>query len=427
MLANSFLAACIFATAAAAADDALNAYGGTGPDVLCVYTLSGSYATLQRILYYVLLAYGVLGRRQPWLVTGALVGSMSYGGAAALHSIILVAQSRSRFALDLDIYGVFAVTSTGVLLTAPLLAFSSTLRTVGREVQTIVVLWSLLMLLGAILSVCCIYAKETFVQAPTCLPPGGEEILSAVSVFPSPTDNCTYACFPEAHRLLRGSGDIIAWPNLTNTASAVAGVFLPTISAVLPPTFIYLIVYLVRRRRGKPYCGPSHTTTPPAIAKLELGWIWERFREWWSNRGSSTTIRRHRAQIPTSRRSKVQRLFQYYCIIVSFGAYVVNIILNEIRLHVLPVNEMPYEVGQWSPWVSVALVVVAQIINHFSGRKWGRMNMQDEEQSLDMRAFTGSTFRRQSTVKSTGWNEEAGIRARRSTAEDSITKRRNSF
>ncbi|KAK1764384.1 hypothetical protein QBC33DRAFT_547062 [Phialemonium atrogriseum] len=425
MLTYSLIAASTLSTAAAAYP--VNAYNGYGPDVLCVYPLSGAYAPLQRILYYALLAYGVLGRRQPWLVTGALASSMSYGGAAAIHSVVLVTRARSQYALDLDIYGVFAITSAGVMLTAPLLAFSTTLRTVGNEVRTIIMLWASLMLLGAILAVCAIYAKDHFMEAPTCLPPGVTVLSAAASLLESPTDNCTYACFPQEHPLLRRPTDIMAWPNKTDPAQSVTGVFLPTLSSAIPLALIYLVTYLIRKRRGDPCPATNHATSPPGLARLELGWIGDWLRRRRHDRASSAAGSPARAQGRADRRFKFRAAFQYYCVLVSFGAFVANTILNEVRLQPLPADEMPYEVGQWAPWVSVLLVVVAQIINHFSGKRRRRESMRDEEGDICARQLTGSTLHRQSTVGSGEASKDMAFELRRSDTGESDFKRRNSF
>lgn len=79
MVIKLLIATAIFAAATVAYQP--NEYGGVGPNVLCVYPLSGLYTPFQRILFYLLLSYGVLGRGQPWLVAGALASAMSYSGA----------------------------------------------------------------------------------------------------------------------------------------------------------------------------------------------------------------------------------------------------------------------------------------------------------------------------------------------------------
>ncbi|RYP69513.1 hypothetical protein DL769_005260 [Monosporascus sp. CRB-8-3] len=402
MLTRPLIATAIFATTAVTYPS--NIYGGSGPDVLCVYPLSGLYTPLQRILFYLLLIYGVLGRRQRWLVAGALASAMSYGGAASIHSILLVSRSRSPYAIDLDVYGVFAITSTGVLLTGPLLTLSTTLHRIEKEIRTIVILWAHLMLLGAILAVSSIYAKEDFVTAPACLPPE-EAMTSATSLFQSPTENCTYACFQKDHTPFRSLPNIMAWPNRTDPAKDITGVFVPCVASALPTALICGIMDHIRMRRGDRRRVSDYFASPPALHKYELSWIMDRLLGRRHNHVSSATMSSPSLQNRTSRHIKFWTAFQYYYVICSFGTFALNIILNEIRFQHLPTIEKPYEVGQWAPWVSVMLVVSAQITTHYLGRRSRRQKKRDEEEICGPESASSPTGRqrKQGEMQETGF------------------------
>ncbi|RYP19526.1 hypothetical protein DL767_009624 [Monosporascus sp. MG133] len=376
MLTRPLIATAIFA--ATAVTSPTNIYGGSGPDVLCVYPLSGPYTPLQRILFYLLLVYGVLGRRQQWLVAGALASAMSYGGAATIHSILLVSRSWSPYTIDLDIYGIFAVTSTGVLLTWPLLSLSTTLRRIEKELRTIIFLWTFLMFLGAILAVGSIYAKDDFVVAPACLPPE-EAMTSATSLFQSPTENCTYACFQKEHSPFRSPPNVMAWPNRTDPAREITGVFLPCIAAALPATLICGIIDHIRMRRGSGRSVDDYVISASERRRYELSWIRDRLLGRRRNHVSSTTESSPGLQNRTSRSMKFWSAFQYYHVMNSFSVFTLNIILNEIRFRHLPTIEEPYEVSQWAPWVCVMLVVAAQITSYFLGRRWQQKRDEEEE------------------------------------------------
>ncbi|KAL4935084.1 hypothetical protein BDV06DRAFT_207702 [Aspergillus oleicola] len=235
------------------------------PDVLCVYPLSGVYAPLQRILFYVLLAFGVMGRRQRWLVAGALASAMTYCGAAAVHSWFLVAQSRSSV-IDLDVYGVFAATSTGIMLVAPLLGWSTTLQSVEREIRTLVLLWTLLILHGAILSIATIYIRGG-TEGPACLM-SPDDIPATAATLQNETANCTYICLPESRPVARSQGDVQIWRNQLDAPAHITSVFLPTVAASIPSSIITWYKFI---RRGR-----AHLLRPPLFfSKLELGWVGE--------------------------------------------------------------------------------------------------------------------------------------------------------
>ena len=54
--------------------------------------------------------------------------------------------------------------------------------------------------------------------------------------------------------------------------------------------------------------------------------------------------------------------------ILSLPLLVINIVLNELALMTpdLPTNEANYAIGQWGPWVNVALVLIAALMNQYT-------------------------------------------------------------
>ncbi|KAL4885487.1 hypothetical protein BJY04DRAFT_214283 [Aspergillus karnatakaensis] len=351
------------------------AVASSTPEVLCVYPLSGVYAPLQRILFYVLLAFGVIGRRQRWLVAGALASAMTYCGAAAIHSFFLIARARSSV-VDLDVYGVFAATSTGIMLTAPLLAWSTTLQTVEREIRTLIILWTILITIGAVLATATIYIRGS-TDAPPCMESLVDIALKSVSTLHNSTANCTYVCSPENHPLFRSKGDIIAWKNLLDVPYQITAVFVPTVAASIPSAIITWTWFI---RKGHAYL----LRPPPAFSRLELGWIggwlFERRRR---NRGSFARL--NSVVDAEVRYPWLLRAYQYYFVIGSGGAFVVNLVLNEVRFRSLPSNEAPYEVGQWSPWVGVAMILLAQLITQVLKGVWGeKRDVREDEEEMRM-------------------------------------------
>ncbi|KAE9372240.1 hypothetical protein N431DRAFT_483080 [Stipitochalara longipes BDJ] len=58
-------------------------------DVECVYPMSGQYGRAPRILYYALILFVLGFRRQDWLTAGAAAACLIYGGATAVHALLL--------------------------------------------------------------------------------------------------------------------------------------------------------------------------------------------------------------------------------------------------------------------------------------------------------------------------------------------------
>ncbi|BCS21122.1 uncharacterized protein APUU_21554S [Aspergillus puulaauensis] len=387
-------------------------------DVLCVYPLSGVYAPLQRILFYLLLSFGVIGRRQRWLVAGALASAMTYCGAAAIHSILLLAKARSPV-VDLDVYGVFAATSTGIMLTTPLLAWSTTLQTVEREVRMLITLWTLLILVGAILAVATIYIRGA-TKSPPCYDSLSLDIPSTASTLHNATANCTYVCFPEVSPLGRSPDDVLVWDNKLARPFDIISVFLPTIAAAVPAAFIAWTQYVYRN-------GDSYLIRPPPIfSRLELGWLGELLFEKRRDRNPSSRTHSEPPELsePAPGRRPVRFpwlavAYQYYFVLGSFGVFVVNLVMNEVRFRDLPVDEMMYEVDQWTSWVGVALILLAQVLSRFLKR-----SRADTLRS----AGGGEELRIWDQERGEGeYRKEMGIRTDTFRSEASTFRRRNSL
>ncbi|KAL2783174.1 hypothetical protein BJX66DRAFT_319004 [Aspergillus keveii] len=388
------------------------------PDVLCVYPLSGVYSPLQRILFYVLLSFGVIGRRQRWLVAGALASAMTYCGAAAIQSFFLIAKTKSPV-VDLDIYGVFAVTSTGFMLTAPLLAWSTTLQSAEREIRMIISLWSLLIAIGAILATAGIYIRADGV-GPECFGPQ-TDITSAVSTFYNASADCTYACFAEKHPLFRSAGDAVAWKNELDAPRDITAVFVPNISASMLSA---IIVWTWVIRKGNAVL----LQPPPIFTRFELGWVGSRLFGKQRRRDQDRVIA-SRIQSPPRvqyRFPKLVEVFQYYFVLGSSGVFIVNLVMNEVRLRSLPTNEMPYEVGQWGPWVGVGLILLAELLNRLMKRMWPEkvrgVRAAGDEEELPIWSMNQC----QSQGDEEGW-KGSSERTNTMMSEASTIRRRHSF
>lgn len=58
--------------------------------VQCFYQISGGYGPTPRYLFYALILFAVITRRNAWIVTAALGSVMTYSATAAVHAVVLV-------------------------------------------------------------------------------------------------------------------------------------------------------------------------------------------------------------------------------------------------------------------------------------------------------------------------------------------------
>ncbi|KAL4959530.1 uncharacterized protein BDV14DRAFT_184526 [Aspergillus stella-maris] len=379
--------------------------------ITCVYPLSGVYAPLQRILFYILLTFGVIGRRHRWLVAGALASAMTYCGAAAIHSIFLIARSRSSV-VDLDVYGVFATTSTGIMLVTPLLAWSTTLQSVEQDLRAIVVLWTLLVLQGAVLSLATIYTRGD-TPGPTCLAEASlGDVPDTAATLRNATADCIYVCYPETRPLARSPADVQVWENHLDTPFRITVAFLITAAGSLPS---WIMTWYQFIRVGH----VNLLSLQPVLGKIDFAWMggWVflrrlgRDRQTSSSYGSSVAVGDDHVRGAESTSPMLSdtlwAVLRYYSILSSFGVFVVNLVLNEVRFRSLPTDEMPFEVGQWSPWVSVGLVLVAQGVSRLFKRGNTEKCRDGEDEELRL-------FDRDKGMGSGCESEKGGCRRRNS-------------
>jgi hypothetical protein len=124
-----------------------------GPAAMtCVYTVSGQYGLLPRVLYYALLIFTVFTHKYIWLAAGAAASAMTFSGSAAIHAIILVALPRSSTsAIDLDVFGTYAASATGLIFIVTTMTFSKSLKKLAGRV--LIRVWGALMFVGTACSI----------------------------------------------------------------------------------------------------------------------------------------------------------------------------------------------------------------------------------------------------------------------------------
>jgi hypothetical protein len=126
-----------------------NYYSGSAT---CVYPISGSYDLLTRILFYLLLVFALLYRRHTWVAIAALGTAMTYSTTTAVHALALLAQFKWQYGYpnmessqaygDPDIWGTYPILLAAVVMTTPILNWSTNVR--RHKAQVIMVLWGTL-------------------------------------------------------------------------------------------------------------------------------------------------------------------------------------------------------------------------------------------------------------------------------------------
>ncbi|KAK2764396.1 Mannose-6-phosphate isomerase [Arachnomyces sp. PD_36] len=325
--------------------------------------------------------FGALARRRKWLVIGALTTAMSYSGAAAIHAMLLVSPSRDY--IDLNIYAIFAITSTAVILSVLLLVWSTTLGKAGRRLRYIVLIWFTLVLVGSIFTVGMMYAEQVHSEAPACVDPKTID-TSAASLIPSETEDCSYACFHRGGRLFHTEDQIKAWPNTLSSVSDTTSIYFPTaVSYLISFGAITMIQRSRKKKQGQKGLDPAAYDTRPTKGPSKNSSIEQRLREWWLSRSGAVISPRTHEFPPKTRFPRFWAAWENFAFLALFGAVAANCIMNEVRIYGFPTNEEAQEVGQWAPWVAVGLVVLAQVINKYAKMRWEGGEPDDEERGFD--------------------------------------------
>ncbi|EEP81396.1 predicted protein [Uncinocarpus reesii 1704] len=361
---------------------------GHNDTIVCVYPISGQYGLLPRLLYYISLILGILGRYQRWLVMGALASALSYAGSTAIHMLTL-AKSRAPV-FDLDIVAAWAVLTTGCVAFAALVHWSSALR--RSEGRIVILLWGALVGIGCLTGRALIVDVRTGVE-PACRSPTGD-LLTSTSELVSSQFNCTYKCF-SAKTPMRQSSEIMALPtdHLLGTYANLGVILLVPILAAThkslsinlsPHTPSYGCTSLVMVHVNSSLNMRLSQTTYNAACRSWYGGYILLFQY----------IRKVKFGISLKNRLIITALGALLFIDLLFDLaalpmFVTNIIFNELNLMKteLPVEESHGSVGQWSPVVSAVLILIASVINRSIGwwkrrRQLGQEPAEGEEAQL---------------------------------------------
>lgn len=322
--------------------------------IVCVYPLSGQYGLLPRVLYYCLLIFSALAQRQVWLIAGAMASALTYSGTAAIHAVILAGASQS-WIFDLDALGVWAIVSTGCLAVIPVLDWSHVL--VESQFRPVFGFWGFLMALASACGSVPLYRSH--VPEVACRSDDQALLLTSPRQLETSGFNCTYACF-STRQVLRHPSEItvIASEQVNGTALGLTKI---AIALVLTGSCVLAIFAccLTTRKRTEAELRACIERNRARRADALLRGLWGKKK---ARRLAQKELETGQVQLPRS--------VWGYMNPILFPALVV---LNEICLlgnGGLPSNEHLYAIGQWAPWVGVALAIIAAGIIRYKEPQW---------------------------------------------------------
>jgi len=258
---------------------------------------------------------------------------MTFTGTGAIHAFVLA--KRNPAVLDLDARVLLPLLAAGLLCFSPILQWSGTLR--SQSGRRIFELWGALVAVGVL---CCIGGflsprTETEVE---CRSADG-------TLRRSPRDggfNCTYTCFSSSASPIRGRNDVIAVNSNTVNAEPQTKMLVFTVVITLV-CIVCFPLYAIAVRKSD--------TTPKDQEETRLK----------QSLGAKATG-------GAGKKSMLPKLFATFCA----GAVIAVVSVNErFVIRGLESAEEPYAVGQWSGFVTAALVVSATAINWWIERSSG--------------------------------------------------------
>ena len=352
-------------------------------DIECVYPMSGLYGRAPRTLYYALLLFVVIFRRQDWLAAGAAGACLILGGSAAIHALILapilslgtssvpdglVQLSNSTevtiraLVTDLDSDATLAVVGTGFLLIMPMAIWSEQLR--RHEALPVLILWIILMFVGMVCCMVNLYGVDGSAAGPLrqfrfCSPgyendfrlnddpieiinhSWNETIWNYFNNTEKSRVGCLYPCLT-ANELLRQPEDVkvIAFDNInpSETIFWVLDVSSALIYGCVPFSIILSLILLFLRMQG--YSGSPN---PFATTEEVHGW------------------RAKCAQFLHWAIYIYGRLLTPF-VVVAFLIWVEWIIWYDVQ------SETLNAVGQWTPLLGAGLVFISAFVSQFRVR-----------------------------------------------------------
>lgn len=330
---------------------------------LCMYPISSQYGLLPRVLYYCLIVFAALAYTHRWVIAGALATALTYSGAAGIHKILLSIWEHYGVAYHPDKYDtddrvLFQITSVSILFAAPLANWSSTIR--KFDVRRMLWLWTALMFCCYMLSFGSL-TRSDVVMAPSqvrCSSETTECSAFSSSNNPLPSNiswlqcGCRFQCSNASipHIPFRAEAPMVS--------VASTGYLSPVQDKGAKFILAYLIVILS-------LCALTQISINLLLRLRQPSHFVRAF--YWRCINISRTRLSSRGHLRCKRLLRIVFIVSYPNYIILFYAlpvlyplaFIVAVVFGELALREWPDSERPSAVGQWTPWLSVALVLAA--------------------------------------------------------------------
>ncbi|OBT77577.1 hypothetical protein VF21_04549 [Pseudogymnoascus sp. 05NY08] len=324
--------------------------------ILCVYPLSGQYSLLNRLLYYALTVFAVVGHSHPWLVTGPLAYIMTYSSTAAVHALIMAVVSENGL-LDIDVLGTWAIISIGCLAVLPIFTTSRAIS--ESQYSPVFGFWGTLMSIGVICSLVSIHRE--YPDELECRSSTNMQLLTSQAQLLDHTFNCSYTCF-ESSQPLRATSEIAII-----SKKAIFGYF-PILQGSLALTGAFGVISALFG------CIPMYRKSTEAELRDTIRRNQPSKRLETSKVARSKRSARKRARDELDRGEYKPSTMTMCWTIIAVLSVAIVIILNEVFILAhdgrFESSEKPYAIGQWGPWVSVFLAAIAACMVKFYTPSW---------------------------------------------------------
>ncbi|KAF2501340.1 hypothetical protein BU16DRAFT_196457 [Lophium mytilinum] len=368
--------------------------------VVCVYPISSQYDVLPRALFYLLLILSLVFRRHTLLSTAALATTMTYSATAVIHVFALLAQYRFNVGPgdadsakeygDVDLLGIFPILAAAGIMLAPILNWSTTIR--RHRAQAIIIWWGILIFVGLVPAWIYMYGwgerfdldeLQSFAACPRTSnsecnfgPDWGFENDFTYALFKK--CNCVDFCttlsptspMRSGSNMVARIGRKISWQ--IGSSDRVWSLW--TFSWIV---LIFIVLYGI-------FGIISSFSSPAAVRNAFFKVLSSGRRQWIQvlfegSRQEKLLDKFHltspKPSPPTGLRSLRHHIAKYIAAGIYLGSiagailspaiFVTTVVSNEILLGMYPVSEHHDAVGAWAPWVSVALVLFAAVMDRY--------------------------------------------------------------
>ena len=274
---------------------------------------------------------------------------MTTSGAAAIHALVLVATNKSSSVVDLDVLAIWPMLTIGAVTVVPMLMWSPTVR--GTRGIPVLVWWGILNWVGTVALVLSISLLGPASGEAICYSNRNETLLNQEQLRYQPERfNCTYSCFARPS-LVRSPSETIIFERFLPTGFSsdllkYDGPFIFVGTLVFCQIFQMLYAWLVLA--GRP------------------------IREEWD--AALANVRNlHHDGLDTAK----ARGYLVLCAVMvvlslaNFPVFVIIIVMSECYLAQAgyPQSEGHMNVGQWTPFVALALALCALAMTKTHGHE----------------------------------------------------------